>query len=73
MNTALACFASDAQVIGHLADGELLHVTQQDHLAARQGGADVARRATLLNPWFGTRFRNSIQPRTNDPIRLRRS
>src|ERR1700752_4087293 len=29
MNTALACFASDAQAIGRLGDGALLHVTQQ--------------------------------------------
>ena len=33
MNAALACFASDAQAIGRLGDGELLHVTQQDHFA----------------------------------------
>ena len=33
MNTALAGIASDAQVIGNFADGELLHVTQQDRLA----------------------------------------
>src|SRR5712675_2585269 len=33
MNAALACLASDAQVIGHLADGELLHIAKQDHLA----------------------------------------
>src|SRR5258707_7018196 len=33
MNAALACLASDAQAIGHLADGELLHIAKQDHLA----------------------------------------
>src|SRR5262249_8982763 len=33
MNAALARFAGDAQALGRLADGELLHVAQQDHFA----------------------------------------
>src|SRR5262245_61784921 len=35
MNTALAWLSRDAEAIGHLADGELLHVGQQNHLAVR--------------------------------------
>src|SRR5258706_8571990 len=54
MNAALACLASDAQVIGHLADGELLHIAKQDHLAVHLRQRLQRADRSMRNSSFGT-------------------